>query len=176
MNVKLLLFGEALNIPKTDLGLGVNFISVWIDGEGFTSAGNSMGALGYILLETPAVDIGDLDAERAAAFGNLHGRSVTFDINPNTFFKDGGIADISMTVAANKDGQVVRRGIEFRAENCRGVVLVDKALHFTVDMLQLPRKVAVDDSEPVIADDLLELAVNDAPQDGGSGDDRNAPA
>ena len=81
-----------------------------------------------------------------------------------------------MTVACNKDGQVVRRAIEFRAENCRGVVLVDKALHFTVDMLQLPRKVAVDDSEPVIADDLLELAVNDAPQDGGSGDDRNAPA
>src|SRR4051812_9554932 len=124
MNVKLLLFGEALNIPRTDLGLGVNFISVWIDGEGFTSAGNSMGALGYLLLETPAVDIGDLDAERAAAFGNLHGRSVTFDIGPNTFFKDGGIADISMTVASNKDGQVVRRAIEFRAESCRGVVLV----------------------------------------------------
>ena len=47
MRVKLVLGGEAVNIPKTDIGLGVAFIRVWVDGNGFTSASNDLGALGY---------------------------------------------------------------------------------------------------------------------------------
>ncbi|HSY88012.1 MAG TPA: hypothetical protein VLA85_15700, partial [Verrucomicrobiae bacterium] len=64
MRVKLVLGGEAVNIPKTDIGLGIAFIRVWVDGNGFTSASNDLGTLGYILLETPEVDVGDIDEER----------------------------------------------------------------------------------------------------------------
>ena len=41
MKIKVLLFGEALNIPKTSVGMGVGLLSVWIDGAGFTSASPS---------------------------------------------------------------------------------------------------------------------------------------
>ena len=56
MQVKLVLGGEAVNIPHTSMGMGVSFVKVWMDGNGFTSASNDLGALGYILLESPTVD------------------------------------------------------------------------------------------------------------------------
>src|SRR5438034_7810588 len=103
MRIKLLLFGEALNIPSTSVGLGVGLLSVWVDGEGFTSASNDLGTLGYILLETPEVEIGEVDEERRGLFSNLHARVVTFDIKSNIFFKNGGIARITLTIPVEQD-------------------------------------------------------------------------
>jgi len=42
MKVKVVLSGEAVNIPYTDIGLGVALIRVWVDGNGFTSASNDL--------------------------------------------------------------------------------------------------------------------------------------
>jgi hypothetical protein len=165
MKVKLLLFGEAVNIPKTNLGLGVNFISVWMDGNGFTSASNSLGSLGYIFLETEVVDIGTLPDDKQALFANLHGRTVTFGINPSTFFKDGGNARIAMTISVQQDGGLVDQKIEFQAANCRGVCLVSNALNFTCEMLEMERKVAVDDANPALSDDAVAMAVANSQKD-----------
>jgi|ERR1700722_14672422 hypothetical protein len=165
MQVKLLLFGEAVNIPKTNLGLGVNFVSVWMDGNGFTSASNSMGSLGYIFLETEWVDIGSLPDDKQGLFANLHGRTVTFSINPSTFFKDGGNARIAMVISVQQDGGLVDQKIEFQATSCRGVCLVSNALNFTCEMLEMEKKLAMDDTNPVLSDDAVAMAVDNAPKD-----------
>jgi hypothetical protein len=86
-----------VTIPTTQLGQGVGLIIVWMDGAGFTSASNQIGTLGYIFLETQEVDVGTLDDERQQLFTQLHGRTVTFAIQPTLFVKDGGIARISLT-------------------------------------------------------------------------------
>ncbi len=142
MRVKLVLGGEAVNIPKTDIGLGIAFIRVWVDGNGFTSASNDLGALGYILLETPEVDVGDIDEERKALFSQLHGRVVHYDIKPNIFVKSGGIARIAMTISLQEDGGLSDKKIEFQADSCTGVSLVSNALSFSCEMLQEEKKLA----------------------------------
>jgi len=109
MKVKVVLGGEAVNIPQTDIGLGVAFIRVWVDGNGFTSASNDLGSLGYILLETPEVDIGSVDAKRERVFTSLHGTVVHWNIKPNIFFKDGGIANITMPYQCSRTAGSSRR-------------------------------------------------------------------
>src|SRR5262245_39718996 len=109
MKVKVVLGGEAVNIPKTDIGLGVAFIRVWVDGNGFTSPSNDLGSLGYILLETPEVDIGVVDPERQRIFTGLHGGVVHWTIKPNVFVRNGGIARISMAVPIQEGGVVVEQ-------------------------------------------------------------------
>lgn len=168
MIVKVLLFGEAVSIPSTNLGLGVAFISVWVDNNGFESAANSIGSLGYILLETQSVDIGSVDADKQVLFSNLHGRVVKFDITPNTFLKSGGIARIVMTISVQQGGQLVDNKIEFQADNCRGVCLVSNALSFSCEMLQMEKPIAMQDNGLVLSDDAVTVAANSAPaaQDG----------
>jgi hypothetical protein len=172
MKVKLVLAGEAVNIPKTDIGLGVALVDVWMDGNGFTSASNSIGSLGYILLETQRVDVGDLSADDQALFANLHGRVVKYDIAPNVFFKDGGIARIAMTISVQQDGGLVDHKIEFQADNCRGVCLVSNALSFSCEMLQQEKPVATQDDGSVLSNDAIAMATDAAPKsDQGSSDD-----
>jgi hypothetical protein len=178
MKVKLVLGGEAVNIPKTDIGLGVAFLNVWIDGSGFTSASNSIGSLGYILLETPVVDVGDVGPDRQKLFANLHGQVVKYDIAPNVFFKDGGIARITMTISVQQDGGLVDQKIEFQADSCRGVSIVSNALSFSCEMLQMERQVAMADDASFLPDDAVAMASDNAPKgdDSGSGDQQPAAA
>src|SRR4051812_21980925 len=97
MLVKLLFFGESINIPATTIGLGIGAISVWIDGAGFTSASNDLGTLGYMLLETQEVEIGEPEQQVRDLFANLHGQVVSFQIKTNLFVRSGGLARITMT-------------------------------------------------------------------------------
>jgi hypothetical protein len=163
MKVKLLLFGEAITIPKTEIGLGVGLISVWMDGNGFTSASNQIGALGYILLETQEVDIGALDDERQQIFSNLHARTITFDIKPTLFVRDGGIARVAMTAVIQSSGNSVEKKIEFQVENCTGVSVTTNALNFTCEMLQMEKKLADLSSDRVVSDNLVASIADDAP-------------
>jgi hypothetical protein len=172
MKVKLLLFGEAVNIPKTEIGLGIGLVSVWMDGSGFTSGTNQLGSLGYIFLKTKEVDIGDLDAERQDIFSNLHGRTITFDVKPTLFVKDGGIARVGMTAVVQSDGNAVEKKIKFVAENCTGVSITSNALNFTCEMLQLEKKLADLGGDQVVTDDDVASIASDAP----TGDTGNANA
>jgi hypothetical protein len=159
MKVKLLLFGEMVQIPKIAIGLGVGAISVWMDGSGFTTASNNLGTLGYILLETPNVDIGDLDADKQRIFSNLHGQIVTFDIAPSLFVKDGGNARIGMTVSVQSAGSLVDQKIEFLADDCTGVAVVADPLHFSATMLQMANQVADLDTGAIVGtDDVVAIA------------------
>ena len=146
MQVKLVLGGEAVNIPHTSIGMGVAFVKVWMDGNGFTSASNDLGALGYILLETPTVDIGTLDAERQKLFTHLHGSVVQFKIKTNIFAKSGGIARISMTVPTQDGGSINEKTISFTADDCTGVSIVSNEMSFSAEMLMMDDKVASNDS------------------------------
>ena len=163
MKVKLVLGGEAVNIPHTSIGMGVTFVKVWLDGKGFTSASNDLGALGYILLETPTVDIGTLDDERQRLFTHLHGSVVQFKIKPNIFAKDGGIARISLTVGVQDGGSVNEKSISFTADNCTGVSLVSNEISFSAEMLMMDDRVAANDK--FIPDNDVTAAVNAAPKD-----------
>lgn len=156
MIVKLLYFGEGVTIPHTTIGLGVSFVSVWIDGTGYTSASNDVGAIGYVFLKTQDVDVGEPDAETAAAFSALHGSVVSFEITPNLFVRDGGIARIKLSVLRQEGGTVNPATIEFVADNCTGVSAVSNTVTFSVEMLQLERDVAeVEDS--ITEDDLVAM-------------------
>ena len=173
MRVKLVLGGEAVNIPKTDIGLGVAFIRVWVDGNGFTSASNDLGALGYILLETPEVDVGDIDEERKALFSQLHGRVVHYDIKPNIFVKSGSIARIAMTISLQEDGGLSDKKIEFEADSCTGVSLVSNALSFSCEMLQEEKKLADLDNATFVSEADVATIAEDSTRDpagrGGTG-------
>jgi hypothetical protein len=161
MFAKLIYFGEGVNIPSSSIGLGLSFISVWIDGNGFTAASNDVGALGYAFLNTPELDIGQPDPETAAIFQNLHGQVVRFEITPNLFVISGGIARIKLSVDVQTDGQLVERSIEWVASNCRGVSVVSNPISFFAEMLQLPVSTA---QAEVPEEDLVALA-DAAPQD-----------
>jgi hypothetical protein len=163
MRVKVVLFGEAVSVPKTSFGLGVGLISVWVDGNGFTSASNDLGSLGYILLETPEVDIGSVDDERQNLFTHLHGSVVHWTIQTNLFFKDGGIANISIAVPVQQDGGVVEKQIQFVASNCTGVSVVTNALDFSCEMFQMEQTVAELGTDQAIGDDVIAAAVDAAP-------------
>jgi hypothetical protein len=162
MQVKLVLGGEAVNIPDTSIGMGVAFVKVWMDGNGFTSASNDLGALGYILLETPTVDIGTLDPERQKLFTHLHGSVVQFKIKTNIFAKDGGIARISMTVPTQDGGSINEKTISFTADDCTGVSIVSNELSFSAEMLMMENKLASNQS--FISQDDIAAAANAAPK------------
>jgi hypothetical protein len=164
MNIKLLYFGEAVNIPSTAIGLGIGAVAVWVDGQGFTSATNDVGAVGYMYLNAPDVDIGDPGEELQALFSNLHAQVVTFQIKTNLFVKDGGIARISLTRSVQQEGVLVDKKIEFEATNCRGVSLVTNPVNFSTEMLQMAQPVAFDDE--VVSEDELVAIVQDAPPEG----------
>ena len=164
MKIKFLMFGEALNIPHTGIGLGVGLISVWTDGNGFTSATNQLGALGYVLLETPEIDIGELDEERQQMFSRLHGRTIKFEVAPTIFAKNGGIAQISMTAFAQSGGNSVAKTISFTASDCTGYCATTNALNFTCDLYQMEGNVASSDSQ-VVGDDALATIIDEAPAD-----------
>lgn len=164
MKIKIVLGGEAISIPHTEIGLGVAFIRVWVNGNGFTSASNQIGALGYILLETQEVDIGQLDAEREALFSQLHGRSVNWKVKPTLFWKSGGIARISLSIAIQRGGDIVDRKIEFQAENCTGVSVVTNELDFTCEMLMESKTLAELESDEILSEDAIVAAVEEAPE------------
>lgn len=172
MKVKLVLAGGAVNIPKTEIGFGATFLKVWVDGSGFTSASNSLGSLGYILLETPEVDIGDPPDDDRQLFANLHGRVVKYDISTNVFAVDGGIAQIAMTIPVQQSGRLVEHKIEFEADNCKGVSIVSNALSFSCEMLQMEQPVATQENGSVLSDEAIAMAVDGAPKSdpGASGD------
>ena len=160
MQINALYFGEQVSIPHTPLELGVSFISVWVNGSGFTSASNDVGTIGYVYLNTPAVDV-PVDQETEEAFRNLQGRVVQFEITPSKFVRDGGIARFKMTLPAN--GDVAERSVEFTASGCRGVSITTGTVSFSTEMLQLERSVAeVSDS---ISDDDMVAIVDAAPAD-----------
>jgi hypothetical protein len=163
MQVKFLLRGAAVTIPKINLARGVNCLGVWIDGNGFTSASNDLGATGFVLLETPVVDLGEVDAEKQAVFANLHGRVVDFGVTTNTFAKDGGLASITMTVSKQQGGALVPVQLQFQADNCRGISLLSNALSFSCEMLQMEQRVALGDG-PLVGDETVAAVVDDAPQ------------
>ena len=157
------LSGEAVNIPSTNIGLGIAFVRVWTDGNGFTSASNDLGALGYVLLETQEADIGALDPERQSIFSNLRGRVVTWDIKTKTFVKDAGLARIGMTTQVEDAGVLTLKKIEFSAENCRGISVVSNALSFSCEMLQEAKTLAELDGDQFISDDASASVVAEAP-------------
>src|SRR5215218_3216136 len=156
MIIKLLYFGEAVNIPETSIGLGIGAVSVWVDGQGFTSATNDVGALGYMYLNAPEVDIGDPGEESQALFSNLHGQVVGFQIKTNIFVRDGGIARISLTRSIEQGGVLVDKKIEFEATNCRGISVVSNPVSFSTEMLQMEQPVAIAD-EAVSEDELIAI-------------------
>lgn len=163
MKVKLLLFGESVNIPYTGIGMGIGFISVWMDHIGFTSASNQLGSLGYIFIETQEVNIGELDDERKHIFSNLHARTVTFNIAPTVFAIDGGIARITMSTSIQDGGHANNKTIDFVAENCRGICAVSNPLQFTCEMLQMENAHAVLDADHLISDEIVAAIVENAP-------------
>jgi hypothetical protein len=140
MRVKVLLFGEPLTIPKATISGSVNFLSVWVDGNGFSGESNELGAPGYTVLETPDVELGDVGAEKQRLFANLHGKVVDFDIKSSTFVKNGGVASISMTILKQEGRTGVPVQLEFLAENCKGLWFVSSALSFSCDMLAMERR------------------------------------
>lgn len=161
MEVKILYFGEQVSIPKTPFELGVSFISVWINNFGFTSSSNDVGTIGYIYLNAPSVDV-PVDAETEAAFGNLHGQIVEFEIAPSKFIRDGGIARFKLTLPTN--GEAAARSVEFTASGCRGVALTAGTVSFATELVQMDRSVAeIDDS---ITDDDMVAIVDAAPAEG----------
>jgi hypothetical protein len=163
MKIKVILAGGAVNVPKTEIGLGAAFISLWVDGNGFTCASNQIGTLGYILLETPEIDIGDVGEERQRLFTQLHGRVVDWNIKTNLFVKDGGIARIAIAVPVQQEGGVVDQKIEFVADGCIGVSVVTNTLDFSSQMLQEAKTLAELDSQQIISDDDILWAVDAAP-------------
>jgi hypothetical protein len=163
MKVKVVLGGEAVNIPNTNIGLGVAFIRVWADGNGFTSASNSIGSLGYILLETPEFDVGAVDDERQQLFTHLHTQVVHWTISTNLFVKDGGIANVTMAVPVQEDGNVVEKKIQFVASTCTGVSVVTNALDFSCEMLQEAQTLAELD-QPIMPDNVVQAAADSTPQ------------
>jgi hypothetical protein len=161
MQINVLYFGEQVSIPHTPFELGVSFISVWIGGAGFTSASNDVGTIGYVYLNTPAVEV-PVDQETEDAFRNLHGRVVRFEITPSKFIRDGGIARFKLTLPTN--GDVAERSVEFTASGCRGVSITTGTVSFSTEMLQLDRSFAeVADS---ITDDEMVAIVDAAPEEG----------
>lgn len=162
MLVKVIYASEGATIPQTAIGLGLGFISVWIDGRGFTSATNTT-AFGYVLLNTPEIDIGHPGDEVAAAFADLHGRLVSFEIAPQTFVSSGGIARIKMAVQLEVDGALVEQAVEFFADNCRGIAVSAGAATFVAEMFQTLRSVAEADS--AVPEDELVAIIDAAPSE-----------
>jgi len=168
MILHLIFFGESVNIPHTSIGLGVGAVSVWVDGSGFTSATNNLGAFGYTFLNTQDIDIGDPgDEEIRTLFSNLHGQVVGFEIKTNHFFKNGGIARIVLTRSIQENGVLVDKKIEFQATDCKGVSFTSNPMNFSAEMIQLENQTAsVDDF--VTEDDLVAI-LDSAPQDNEQG-------
>lgn len=156
MIIHLIFFGESVNIPQTSIGLGIGAVSVWIDGSGFTSATNDLGALGYTFINTRDIDIGDPGDEITSLFSNLHGQVVGFEIKTNHFFKDGGIARIVLTRSVQENGVLVDKKIEFQAAGCRGVSLTSNPMKFSVEMMMLENTIASFD-EIATEDDLVAI-------------------
>jgi hypothetical protein len=163
MKVKLLLFGEGLSIPKTEIGIGVGFVSVWMNGNGFESAANQIGSLGVIFIETPEIDIGDLDDERQQIFTDLHGRTITFDLKPTVFARNGGICRIAMTASIQHGGNVVDKKIEFVAQDCTGLSIVSNPLNFSCDMFQMDKRLSDFPYGQVVSDEEVASIADSAP-------------
>jgi hypothetical protein len=159
MHIKLLLFGEAVNIPFTAIGMGVSLLNVWIDDSSYTCASNNIGALGYIFLETPEIDVGELDAELAQQFSDLHNQVVTFVIQPNVFAGREGIARISMSVGVSD------QKLEYMADDCTGVAVVSNKLEFFSKMLRREQAFADLASETIISDEEMTAIIEQAPTD-----------
>lgn len=160
MQIKILYCGLQSGLPKLPLQLGAGLISVWVDNAGFTSASNDLGALGYVYLDAPQVDV-PVDPDTETAFQDLHGRIVQFDIAPSKFVRDGGIARITMTLPGNGDDP--ERSVAFSVSGCRGIAITSGALTFTVEMLQLDRSVA-EITDGVSEDDFVAM-IDNAPTD-----------
>ena len=158
MKIKLILFGEAVAIPHTSIGLGLGLITVFIDNNGFTTASNDLGSLGYVLIQTSDVDLGQVDAGKQALFADLTNRIVSFVITPNLFVKSGGLVHISMTIGTEDAGVITNHTLEYIAEDCTGIALVTSALSFTANMSPLEKTLAeLDGGEVVAADDVVEM-------------------
>lgn len=170
MQISLIYFGQQVAIPKTAFELGIGFITIFIDGSGFSSASNDVGTIGYVYLNVGTVDV-PVDAETAGAFANLHGQVVQFRITPSKFIRDGGVARFELTIPAN--GDVAAKTIDFTASNIRGVSLTTGSVEFSTEMLQLERSVAELD-ESITEDDTV--AISDAaPADGEPADGESIP-
>ena len=167
MLVKVMFGGGGAAIPVVGVGLGIAVIFVWIDRAGFTSATNSLGSLGELVLETPEIDLGEVDQETQQAFASLHGKVVHFIIQPQTFIRSGGIARITMAVPM-QEGQAATKTLEIAASDCTGIAFVANALDFSCEMVQQAR-VAYNDGEQVIPDDVLASLV-----DGAAGQEQDA--
>jgi hypothetical protein len=163
MKIKFLMFGEGVPVPKSSLSGGVNFVSLWVDGNGFTCASNDLGALGYILLETQTIDLGDVGEEKQSLFSNLHGQVVDFQVKCSTFVKSGGIATITLTVNKQEDGALRPVPLQFQADDCTGVCFVTNTLSFSATTYQMERVVA--EGESVVGDEVVVAVVDSAPPD-----------
>ncbi|WP_341284972.1 hypothetical protein [Priestia megaterium] len=140
MQVKILFAGEGV----TYSGFGLSFagFKIWTGGpqefRGFTGATNEA-LFGASIIETPVVDLGNIGEDREKHFRNLHGKVGFVKIEPTTFFHDGGIATVKLTVKEQVGGTLVEDSIEFIAENCRGVSATAGAIEFTMELFQLPQ-------------------------------------
>lgn len=153
MLAKVIFGGGAVTIPVINVGLGIATVFVWIDRNGYTSATNSLGALGELVLETPEVDLDGVDDDTRQSFANMHTKAVHFIIQPQTFVGSGGVARIVMTIPI-QEGQAAAKTIEFTATNCTGASFLAGALDFTCEMVQ-QAEVALIDGEQVIPDGEL---------------------
>jgi hypothetical protein len=161
MQIKFVLAGESVNIPYTSIGMGVAFVKLWIDGKGYTTASNDLGSLGYILLETPTVNLEDVDQELEETFPNLHAQVVIFKVKPNIFAVDGGIARIAISVPVQRGGDIEEKCISFTAGNCKGVSVMSNEISFSAELLVMDEAVAENDI--VVPDEEVASAAEMAP-------------
>jgi hypothetical protein len=162
MLVKVLLFGEAVQVPILGAGGGVALVFLWIDGRGYTSAANSIGTLGYVWMSTPEIDIGEPDADTTEVFSHLHTQVVNWTVSTQLFAGSNGIARFSLVVPVQQAGGIVERKIEFEAQNIRGVCLAAANLNFSCEMLQ-QATLAMEDAD--VSDEQLASIVDGAPED-----------
>ncbi|MGW8959984.1 hypothetical protein [Paenibacillus sp. NPDC055715] len=113
MQVKILFGGEGFTYE----GLGLSFagFKIWTDGpqefRGFTGVTNEA-LIGAAIIETPVIELGDLGENRERKFRNLHGKVGFVKIEPNTFFIDGGIVIVKLTIKEQVGGTLVEDSIE----------------------------------------------------------------
>jgi hypothetical protein len=140
MQAKISFAGEGVKIPGIDIGLSFAGFKIWTGPPfmGFTSATNQA-LLGFSIIETPVVDLSDLGEPRESLFKQLHTRVVFVKIKPNIFFRDGGIATVSITIREQTGGELEDQTIEFVAENCRGVSATGGDIEFSMQLNQLPQ-------------------------------------
>ena len=139
MQIKILFSGEGVTIPGIQMGLSFAFFKIWTGPpfRGFTTASNQA-LLGFSIIETQVVELGELGEPRESLFRNLHARTLFAKIEPTIFFHTGGTATVTLTVKEQQGGNLIDRTVQFVASDCRGISATAGVIEFKADILMLP--------------------------------------